>query len=493
MNDRRMRKNISILLACFLMVTNFTIQADDPVEILINNVRLIDRQGIVDDVIANLLIIDGKLDVVSKDDISIDPPGVSVDAEKRFLMGKLDIGQAAAFVILDQDPRTHPEMLLDTKPHIAFAIINGEIVNNNLPPVVGQPASDPDKKRSGWLAYNPPPIALPLTYADTSKWNRWDTKAVSGLFTGAIMVDRTRWLEQDAISKMQVGDLSDFEGGEVRALRLGAVGTLNFKKPWVYTVFGATSAFDKGFDTDEQSAFAWFDYRLDIPFVGGSTLSVGKQKEPISMERLMSLTFIPWQERSAAADALLPSRNHGLVVSGNVAGQRVSWAGGLFNNWIDNELSFADSPKQYIGRVTWLPFLSADESNLIHLGLGVRRATSNDAGSFQSEPEVDQAPLFVNTGLLPSDQTWTYNLEASWRRGPFWLSGEYLYSDVGIRDEGGLSFDGFHIGASWSLTGEMRSYRKSSGIFNQLPVAQSVYQGGWGDLGTRHTLFGDRS
>jgi phosphate-selective porin OprO/OprP len=160
--------------------------------------------------------------------------------------------------------------------------------------------SDEKPKRSGWLAYTPPPLALPSSYKDTSKWNRWDTRYISGIFTGALALDRQNWQTQDSKSKSQVGDLNDSDGGEVRALRFGVVGTLNFPQPWVYVVFAATNGFTKGFDTDEDDDWTFFDWRLDIPILAGITLSVGKQKEPLSLERSMGMIYLPMQERSVA-------------------------------------------------------------------------------------------------------------------------------------------------------------------------------------------------
>jgi hypothetical protein len=46
---------------------------------------------------------------------------------------------------------------------------------------------------------------------------------------------------QDSDSKEQVGSLSDFENGEIRAFPFGLVGTLNFKRPWVYTLLANTN------------------------------------------------------------------------------------------------------------------------------------------------------------------------------------------------------------------------------------------------------------
>ena len=208
-----------------------------------------------------------------------------------------------------------------------------------------------------------------MSYLDTTKWNRWDTEYVSGIFLAAVVLDNQQWIDQDINSQQQVGDLKLLEGGEIRGLRVGAAGTLNFERPWVYTIFGATNAFDKGFETEQLDSFTLFDYRLDIPLSGKVTLSVGKQKEPISMERIMSMVQLPMQERTSVSDALMPSRNVGAVVSGTALDERMTWAGGVFNDWFDTGVSFSDGANQLVGRVTWLPFISEDESNLLRLAL----------------------------------------------------------------------------------------------------------------------------
>ena len=227
-------------------------QAVEPTRILIENVRLIDRKGVAEDVVVNILIKDNKLYLVTKEEIPPDEADLAVDAQHGFLLGNLDMGAPPSFLILDQDPRENFEVLLDTRTHGRFAVHKGTVVRNDLPAaVVAEPEAAGEPKRSAWLAYDPPPLALPLDYQDTTKWNRWESKYISGIFTAAVVLDRTRWLDQNAASRQQVGDLEDFDGGEIRGLRFGSVGTLNFKTPWVYTIFGATNAFDKGFDTTE--------------------------------------------------------------------------------------------------------------------------------------------------------------------------------------------------------------------------------------------------
>ena len=66
------------------------------------------------------------------------------------------------------------------------------------------------------------------------------------------------WTTQDEDSKTQVGDLAETNGGQIRALRFGAVGTLNFARPWTYTVFLVTHAFDQGYNSQHPEHAAVF-------------------------------------------------------------------------------------------------------------------------------------------------------------------------------------------------------------------------------------------
>ena len=443
--------------------------------VLIRNAYLIGRQAVVEDVLVNILIVDGKLEVVTRDDIPPAPAEIAVDAQGGFLMGNLKIGAPPSFVILDQNPRENFDVFLNTAAHVRFAMDSGIIVRNSLPAalVVTPP-------RRGWTGYTPPPIAVPVNYFDNRKWNRFETRAISGLFNGALAVDRLGWLSQDDASEVQVGDLSASAGGEIRGFRAGLVGTFNFARPWVYTFFAATSAFDRGFDATTTDSLVLFDLRVDIPLPANMNVSVGKQKEPISMERLTNLLFLPWQERSAAADAFQPTRNVGLVLNGTALNGRTTWAVGGFNNSIGSGEPFSDTSSQLVGRVTGMPLVSTDESNLLHVGLGVRYSEATEGFRAKSEPEFDQAPVFVDTGLFPARQSLTYDVEAYWRKGPYLLAAEYIGSAVNAPDSGDPHFHGYHISGAWALTGEMRPYRKRSGIFDPLPVARSVNQGGWG-------------
>ena len=458
--------------------------------ILIRNATLIDPSGTTPDRMVSLLVRDGKLDIVTEDTIPGEEADEVVNANAGFIVGNLAIGEPPSFMILSLDPRENFQVLLDTKTYASFAMHDGRVVKNTLVRIA-EPQQDDQRqeqeRRSGWLAYTPPPLAVPLRYSDTSKWNRWETKYVSGIFIAGLVLDRISWLSQDAASEGLVGDLSAFEGGEIRGFRIGAAGTLNmFDRPWVYTIFGATNAFDKGFNEEGLDDFSWIDWRLDIPFIANTALSVGKQKEPISGERMQSMIYNHMQERTAVSDAFLPSRNVGIVWTGAGALPYSTWAVGVFNDWFDANQDFDESATQYIGRVTWAPLRTDDDSSLLHLGIGYRYSDAKEGFRYRTEPEFNQSPLYVDTGLdtptgiLRADNLQTWNAELSWRRGPLWLASEYTRTAVENSDLADPNFDGYWVGASWVLTGEMRPYNKKSGTFGGVPISKSVYQDGKG-------------
>jgi phosphate-selective porin OprO/OprP len=461
--------------------------------ILIRNATLAGQKDGQDKIAVNILIKNSELDILTQDTIPLDEADVSYDARGGVVLGELKLGEPASFLVLDGDPAENVELLLDTKSHAVFAIHRGAVLKNRLEIVTDETPEELERSQQGWLAYTAPPLAVPLNYQDDSRWNKFNTKYVSGIFTGAVVLDRQNWLDQDSQSEFQVGDLESFDGGEIRGLRFGGVGTLNFERPWVWTVFGATHAFEKGFDTTESDDFSLFDLRLDIPIWEKASFSIGKQKEPISMERLMALGHGPLGERAAVSDALLPARNVGVVIAGALLDDRVTLAGGAFNNWLDKDQpnSFSDNATQFVSRATWIPMYSQNESTLLHLGIGLRHTDSEEGFKTQSGPEFNKAPDYVETGSFHPDGAMTYQAEASLRSGPFWLHGEYVRTDLDDVELGDPSIDGYHVTASWILTGEVRPYNRRSGIFRPIPIARTVEQNGWGawEISTRFSTL----
>ena len=450
--------------------------------LLIKNVILLSREDTAGDVRISLLIVNGVMQFVTQDNVFFGRGTRALDGNGGFLMGNIAIGEMPGFVVLDENPRKNFDVLLNTDKHIRFAMNKGVIVTNRLPTVTGSASNPAWQKRNTWSAYQAPPMAVPISYYSSRKWNKFNTKFISGLFNGVIALDHLNWISQDENSKQQVGELESTSVGAVRAIRFGLVGTLNFKKPWVYTVFFTNNSFDRGYDAGSDNRFMLYDLRLDIPLPAGLNLSVGKQKEPISMERLMPLMFLPMEERQAAADAFLPARNYGVLVNGALFNSRGTFAAGIFKNVFDSDTTFSKTPTQVTWRVTGLPFISEDESNLVHLALGVRHSTADLPVALKADAEFFQAPAFLKTDAIAANRQNTYLVETYWRRGPLLVGGELIRNRIKSESAGDPKPWGWNVGASWALTGEMRKYRKRSGIFDPLPVAKPVGHGGWGAL-----------
>lgn len=481
-----MKRFHAVLLIC-LLGFNATfaplVVAAEFQNFIVQNVHIIKQGGETGTDLGSLRIKNGNLDLVSNDQIAADDEMQILDAKEGFLLGNLTVGAAPKFMILSKDPVSDLSVLLDTKQYVVFAIDGSQVLANELQQAAAD-APDPstEEKKPRWLSYSPPPFALPTTIDSSKKWNTWKSKYVNGIFISALALDR-QWLNQDENSIGQFGDLSEnYERGTIRGWRFGVAGTLNFKNPWVYNIAWAWNSFDRGFESDESDELQFFDFAVDIPLGKNMTVTVGKQKEPINMDRSMTMVTLASQERYAAADGMFPSRNVGVVVSGTVADRRVSWAGGLFNDWLTEGERLDDSATQAVGRVTWLPIISEDESNVLHLGLGIRYTDAKQGLKYGSRPETGNAPRFVDTGkdVFAAESSTLYNWEAGWRSGPYWLMAEYSDNHIDAPSVGNPNFTGYHISGTWSLSGEMRPYLKSSGVFRDLPIAQNVNQGGWG-------------
>ena len=452
--------------------------------LLIKNVYINSPEDEAEPDLTNIRIRDGLLNLVSKDKIDEDDGARTLDAGGSYVLGILTVGAPAKFMILNEDPVADVMILLATERHVVFAINDGAILINKLVDPVPEPPT-PDDDENKWLAYDPPPFALPSSIR-SEKWNTWKGRWINGLFISALALDR-QWISQDADSIAQFGDLADDrERGTIRGWRFGTAGTINFDRPWLYNIAGAWNSFDRGFDiTDEDSnEFSFFDFSVDIPVGKAMIVRVGKQKEPVNMDRSMTMIQIGSQERYAAADAMFPSRNVGVTLYGTTANERVAWAAGLFNDWLVEGESLDDSATQTVGRVTWLPFVSTDESKLVHLGLGIRYTDAKQGLAYGSRPETGNMPRFVDTGTetgpFDAESSTLYNWELGFRSGPIWLMAEYSDNHIDAPDSGNPNFTGYHLSGTWSLTGEMRGYKNNRGVFDGLPIAQSVLQGGRG-------------
>ena len=184
-----MLKTKIICTAILIMFPLFGFAQDilkDFEKILIRNVTVIDQSQQTEDVVVSILIEQKELELISQDKIPISEADITLDANGGFVLGTLEVGTPAAFIILDQDPRTNANVILDTKTYAVFAVSKGDVVLNKLIRI------DVESKEqlSGWTSYSPPPVALPLSYQNKRKWNVVRTKPITALFGGAILMEK---------------------------------------------------------------------------------------------------------------------------------------------------------------------------------------------------------------------------------------------------------------------------------------------------------------
>ena len=161
------------------------------------------------------------------------------------------------------------------------------------------------------------------------------------------------------------------------------------------------------------TVFRDFDYQF-TPDFGGSTVQIqdaylnyryspwfqvqaGKFKSPVGLEHLQSDPVTLFNERSLVS-ALVPNRDLGLQIKGDISGGVASYAVGIFNGGTDYNgttvnSSFQDG-KSVAGRVFFQPWKNSDLNGLRGLGFGV------GASYLANHPATNSS-----TGLTPGYAT----------------------------------------------------------------------------------------
>jgi len=233
----------------------------------------------------------------------------------------------------------------------------------------------------------------------------------------------------------------------------------------------------------------WIALRQKIPILG--YVKAGHMKEPFSLEELTSGTNITFLERSLPTLAFAPGRNIGLMFNNTSFQDRMTWAvggflnTGSFSNVGDATDRISDANGcDLSGRVTGLPWYEEDGKKLFHLGLSYSHGFRNRDGEgarFGPRPESYLTDdRLVDTGELFIGRMDRVNMELAMVLGPLSFQGESLYAVVDA--EGERQFWGGYLFGSLFLTGEHRSYNKSTGVFSGVTPKQDFHplKGSWG-------------
>ncbi|HEY2746710.1 MAG TPA: porin [Polyangia bacterium] len=255
----------------------------------------------------------------------------------------------------------------------------------------------------------------------------------------------------------------------------------------------------------EGTLFGILDYRLLTDFGQGIPqlldayielqplnwlrLRAGRWRVPIGLEWLQSDSTIVLVERSYASD-LIPLRDLGVMLNGEVAGGTFIYEIGVFNGAPDsgNGPDFdPQSSKDYVGRIFFHPLRPAHKPTLANLGFGVAGSygtlTGAAATSLPSYKSVGQQTIFTyipagtatgaalaTAATLPGSARWRVSPQFYWYVGPLGLLAEYVLSSQSVQRNGAsadLENRAWNLTASFVLTLEHASY---DGVVPKHPV-----------------------
>ena len=200
---------------------------------------------------------------------------------------------------------------------------------------------------------------------------------------------------------------------------------------------------------------AWIEFKPSPKL----RIRLGKQKPPVGLERLQSATAIHFVER-AFPSLLLPSRDVGIQVHGDLAGGVVAYGAALLDGApdggsIDTDLN--DS-KDLAGRLFLSPFKKG-KSAAQGPGLRHRRHDGKQTGPLPAYRSGGQISVItILTGITADGTRKRYSPQLSFYSGRFGLLAEYAQSQSRVKKADGQRFDfeasAWQATATIALTGD---------------------------------------
>jgi phosphate-selective porin OprO/OprP len=282
------------------------------------------------------------------------------------------------------------------------------------------------------------------------------------------------------------------------------------------TLFGK---YDYKFTPDFGSGAAVVqDAYVDARFAPGLKLRVGKFKPDLGLERLQSAGDIKFAERSYVTNDLLPNRDLGVALHGDVFDDKLNYSVGYYNGVADGSSNSGGAgflgDKDFGGRIFATPF-KGNDSALEGLGFGIA-ATYGDAQgernlNFTDTTSADNTRQGLPSAYLTDGQQVFFRYgtaavadghrfriapQANYYYGPFGLIAEYarVNQEVSLASGGSpgaggagsnsvinpltnktLTHGAWEVAASYLLTGEDASFKsvKPKRSFD-------LDNGGWG-------------
>lgn len=203
------------------------------------------------------------------------------------------------------------------------------------------------------------------------------------------------------------------------------------------------------------------DAYVDTLFAPWFRIRAGKAKTPFGLERLQSVSNILFFER-ALPTSLVPNRDVGVQVLGDVAGGLVSYAAGVMNGVTDGASADLDANdgKDLAGRIVIRPFTRRHAAPLRPLTLGFAGTWGHQEGA-GALPSYRTALLlqsfFSYSGAVADGVRSRYSPQLFYNHKSFAGLVEYVHNQSAVSKGGVTSDIGHHswqVAGSWVLTGE---------------------------------------
>lgn len=210
--------------------------------------------------------------------------------------------------------------------------------------------------------------------------------------------------------------------------------------------------------------------------LGDGTLKIGQFKVPMGLNELTSSNNITFIERASNSNSVVDSRRIGIgydYFQGDIGFQTMAFTRAI------GTTQAGDAPMGIGARFVYAP--KVGEDGLFHFGISAAYEDRQDDNTlrFRDRPEARPGGgvrLIDTNNIVDVDDTFKYGIELAYQAGPFSVEGEYLSVDVNRSTGPEPTFSGYHVQASYILTGEKRGYR--GGVFRGVTPGQQG-RGAW--------------
>lgn len=181
-----------------------------------------------------------------------------------------------------------------------------------------------------------------------------------------------------------------------------------------------------------------------------ANVTLGKQKEPFGLERLMSASDLPFIERSMMSSTISLERTYGVNVAGEQSG--VNWQLGYFQD--DN----AQKTNAVTGRLAW--GLVGAKNNLAHIGASFsERSLHGEAFRINERLEVHTADSLIEGDRIDANELSQFGAEFAFQYKGLLNMAEWQQSLVTANDGREHSYEGGYYLMSYLLSGKNRKYK----------------------------------